>query len=239
VAGLVVLANGPWLRITSVAHAGQRYTPVAELDAILDGYRGASLLSVDSEALRDRLVSLPAVADASVEMAIPGELQVAISEKPPAIVWHTTAVQLVGAADGTIIAELPLSAELDGDLGRLPQVDDQRVSSRGLTVADVLPSVELRVALRLLDLEPDLLGSRARRVLVSIDDQFGFVITSPSPPWRAAMGFYELDPREDATAATTRLEQQMAAIRTLFATRRELGVSWLDVRNPGKVYWAP
>jgi hypothetical protein len=53
------------------------------------------------------------------------------------------------------------------------------------------------------------------------------------------MGFYELDPREDQAAADARLEQQMAAIRTLFTTRNEHAVSWLDARNPGKVYWAP
>jgi cell division septal protein FtsQ len=238
VAAAVAVVNGPWLRITAVGHSGQRYTPAAELDAILDGYRGAPLLTVDSEALRDRVTSLPAVADASVKMLLPGELRISISEKAPAFVWRTTAVQLVGAADGTILAELPLYAALD-NLAHLPKVEDERVASRGLTVGDVLPAAELRVAMRLVVLDPDLIGSRARGLTVSVDDQFGFLIASSQPAWQAAMGFYQLDPREDQASAEARLEQQLAAIRTLFATRHERAVSWLDARNPGKVYWAP
>ena len=238
-AGLIVAVNGPWLRITSVAHAGQRYTSSLELDAIVDGYRGASLLTIDSRALREQVTSLPAVADATVAVTLPGELRVDISEKAPTFIWLTTAVQLIGAADGTVMAELPLDAELDGDLGRLPTVNDERASSRGWTIGDVLNEAEVRMALRLVALEPDLIGSRARQLSVSLDDQFGFLIASSQPAWRAAMGFYELDPREDRAAADARLEKQLAAIRTLFSTRREEAVSWLDARNPGKVYWAP
>ena len=239
VVGVVTVANGPWLRITAVAHGGQRYTPVAELDEIVDGYRGAPILAVDSAALHARLTALPTVDDAKVELLLPGELRVSISEKPPAFVWRTSAVQLIGADDGTIMADLPLGAALDGDLAGLPAIDDGRLASHGLTVGDVVPPEELRVALELAELDPDLIGSRARRVRVELDEELGFLIVSEAPPWRAAMGFYELDPREDQAAADERLEEQLAAIRTLFATRSEHDVSWLDARNPGKVYWAP
>jgi hypothetical protein len=239
VAGLVTLVNGPWLRVNVVAHTGGRFTSTLVLDQIIDGYRGVPLLSVDSDALRRRLTELPAVADAQVTMQLPGELRVRIAEKQPAFIWRTTAVQLVGAADGSIITELLLSDQPDAALRRLPVVQDDRFPSRALTVGDVLPAAELRVALRLFALDPELLGSRARRLSVSLDDQYGFLLTSPQPAWRAAMGFYELDPREDRASANARLEQQLAAIRTLFATRQERAVSWLDARNPGKVYWAP
>jgi hypothetical protein len=70
-------------------------------------------------------------------------------------------------------------------------------------------------------------------------DEYGFIIASRAPVWRAALGFYGLDPREEASVADERLEAQVAAIRTLFATRPESSVTWLDARNPGKVYWAP
>jgi cell division septal protein FtsQ len=239
VGGLVALINGPWLRVTAVAHDGLRYTPDAELDAILDGQRGTPLLGVDSEALRQQLMALPAVAGVKVELLLPGELRVSIHEKRSAFVWRTSAVKLVGAADGTIIAELPLVGELEDDLAKLPHIQDERLASRGLTVGDVLPAAERRVAMRLVALDPEVIGSRARQLTLRLDDQFGFLLTSSGPPWDAALGFYELDPREDQAAADARLEEQLAAIRTLFATRREVAVSWLDARNPGKVYWAP
>jgi cell division septal protein FtsQ len=238
-AGLVGLANGPWLRVSAVTHTGERYTPSALLDEIVDGYRGASLLTVDSQALRTRLTSLPTVADASVELLLPGELRVRISEKAPAFVWRTTAVQLVGASDGTVLAELPLSTTLGAELAQVPAIDDDRRTSRELTIGDVLPAAELRVARQLVALDPEVIGSRARTLSVTMDDELGFVIVSPQPAWRAAMGFYEMDPREDQETADARLEQQLAAIRTLFATRDEGAISWLDARNPGRVYWAP
>jgi cell division septal protein FtsQ len=237
--GLSALVNGPWLRVNAMTYAGERFTSTVALDQIMEGYRGVPLLTIDSDGLRHRLAELPAVADAQVDMRLPGELRVSITEKRPAFIWRTAAVQLVGAADGSIITELLLSAEPDAGLQRLPVVEDERFASRSLTVGDVLPAAELRVALRLITLAPDVLGSRARRLTVSIDDQYGFVITTLQPAWRAAIGFYQLDPHEDRVAADARLEQQLTAIRTLFATRPERAVSWLDVRNPGKVYWAP
>ena len=239
VGGLVAAVNGPWLRITTVAHAGQRYTSTQSMDAIMAGYRGQSLLGVDAKALQTRLTSLPAIADASVAMRLPGEMAVTITEKQPAFVWHTPAVQLIGAGDGTIMAELALDSELDADLSGLPTVRDERQASRGWTVGDVLREAEVRVALRLVALDPQLIGSQTRGLAVRVDDQFGFTIASSQPTWLAAMGFYELDPREDRAAADARLERQLAAIRTLFSTRNERTVSWLDARNPGKVYWAP
>jgi cell division septal protein FtsQ len=239
VGGLVTLVNGPWLRVATVAHDGARYTPTYTLDEIMAGYRGAALLAVDSRALRQRLVGLPAVADATVDMRLPAELRVSISEKAPTFIWRTGAVQLIGAADGSLIAELPLYAAAGAELEGLPAIEDDRLASRGLTIGDVLPAAELRVALRLIGLDPELVGSRARQLSVSINDEYGFQLSSSQLAWRAAMGFYELDPREDQAAAEARLERQLAAIRTLFATRSERGVSWLDARNPGKVYWSP
>jgi hypothetical protein len=137
------------------------------------------------------------------------------------------------------MAELPIDTELDADLRGLPAVSDERQASRGWTVGDVLNEAEVRVALRLVTLEPELIGSATKGLTVSVDDEFGFTLASSQPTWLAAMGFYELDPREDRAGADARLERQLAAIRTLFSTRNERAVSWLDARNPGKVYWAP
>jgi hypothetical protein len=239
VAGLVTLINGPWLRVTAVAHSGGQYTASSALDDILDGYRGMPLLTVDSGLLQQRLVELPAVADAEVSVLLPGELRVTVTEKAPAFVWRTGAVQLIGAADGSVIAELPLSSTPSDELRALPTIEDSRMASRGLTIGDVLPAAELRTGQRLLDLDPDLIGSRARQLTVSITDEFGFQLQSTQPAWVAALGFYELDPAEQQAEAESRLEQQLAAIRTLFGSRQERAISWLDVRNTGKVYWTP
>ena len=118
-------------------------------------------------------------------------------------------------------------------------MEDERFASRLLSVGDAVPPAELRVAERLTALDPRLIGSRASALEVRVDYQMGFVLESTQPAWTAALGFYQLDPREDQAAADAKLEQQLAAIRTLFATRSERNVSTLDASNPGKVYWTP
>ncbi|HEY8179874.1 MAG TPA: FtsQ-type POTRA domain-containing protein [Candidatus Limnocylindria bacterium] len=239
IGGLVLGVYGPWMRVTALGHTGDAYTPAGRVQEILDDYRGAPILAVDRAALRDRLAALPTVADAQVDLRLPGELQVAITEKVPAFMWRTQRAALVGAGDGTIIAELPLTKVLPDGLRRLPSVDDNRFASRLLSAGGAVPEAELRVARRLTALDPRLIGSRASAFKVKVDYGKGFVLESTQPAWTAALGFYQLDPREDQAAADTRLEQQLAAIRTLFASRPERNVSWLDASNPGKVYWSP
>jgi cell division septal protein FtsQ len=239
VAGLVAGVYGPWMRVTALAHSGDAYTPAASVQEILDDYRGVPILAIDRARLRDRLAALPTVADARIELRLPGELQVAITEKAPAFLWNTGRAVLVGARDGTIVAELGRSETLPDGLRRLPSVEDERFTSRLLSVGDAVPAPELQVAKRLSALAPRLIGSRARALVVQVDYQLGFVLESAQPAWTAALGFYQLDPREDQAAADARLERQLAAIRTLFASRPERNVSWLDARNPGKVYWTP
>ena len=239
IAGLVAAVYGPWMRVTALGHTGDAYTPSGTVQAILDEYRGLPILAVDRAGLRDRLAALPTVADADIQLRLPGELQVAITEKAPAFVWRTQRAVLIGARDGTIIAELAVNEVLSDQLRRLPRVEDERFLSRLLSVGEAVAPAELRVAKRLATLDPRLIGSRSATLAVKVDDELGFVLVSSQPAWDAALGFYQLDPREDQAAADARLEQQLAAIRTLFAARAERNVSWLDARNPGKVYWTP
>ena len=239
VGGLVAGIYGPWMRVTALGHTGDAYTPAGRVQEILDDYRGVPILAVDRAGLRDRLAALPTVADARIDLRLPGELQIAITEKAPAFLWRTTRAVLVLAPDGTIITELGPTAALPDGLRQLPSVDDGRFASRLLAVGEVVPPSELRVAQRLTSIAPRLIGSRSSALQVRLDYELGFVLESSQPAWTAALGFYQLDPREDQAAADARLEQQLAAIRTLFAARSERSVSTLDARNPGKVYWTP
>ena len=118
-------------------------------------------------------------------------------------------------------------------------MDDERFVSRLLSAGDAVPPAELRVAKRLAALDPRLIGSTGLRHRVRVDYQMGFVLDSTQPAWTAAMGFYQLDPREDQAAADARLEQQLAAIRTLFATRPERNVSLAGCPQPGEGILAP
>ena len=237
VGAFLALLSGPWLRVTEVTWAGGHFTANRDLERLLDRQEGTSLLMLDTGALRERVEGLPAVASASVTARLPGQLEVAIVERAVAFVWETTSGRLLGADDGTLVAALSTDEALPSDLAPLPRIVDGRSTSRLMTPGDRIPDTVLRTALHLAELDPAALGSAAEEISVRIDDEFGFGLVSATPGWEMTFGVYGLDPHETAAAAATRLERQVTAVRTLFASRPEASISWVDARNPGKVYF--
>ncbi|HYI65735.1 MAG TPA: FtsQ-type POTRA domain-containing protein [Candidatus Limnocylindrales bacterium] len=236
-AGLVALLGGPWLQVTQVTWAGEQFTAARDLERVLDGQRGTSLLAVDTGSLRSRIERLPAVSEATVTASLPGRLEVTIVEHEAAFVWETSSARLLGAADGTLFAALPADAPLSDATAALPLVADQRAMSRLITAGDRIPESILRTALRLAGIDPAALGSSADELSVRLDDEFGFGLVAAQPGWEMAFGVYGTDPNETAGDAAARLERQVTAVRTLFTTRAEAGIGWVDARNPGKVYF--
>ena len=238
-AGLVALLTGPWLRVTEVTWAGEQFTPTRDLERLLARQEGTNVLALDTGALREGLARLPAVAEASVTASLPGRVDVAIVEREAAFVWETASARLLGAADGTLFAALRRDDALPPGVELLPRVDDRRGAARLMRVGDRIPEAQLRTALRLADLDPAALGSRATDLAVRLDDEFGFGLVSSEPQleWEMALGAYGMDPAETAAEAATRLERQITAVRTLFASRAEKEIGWVDARNPGKVYF--
>ncbi|HLY36121.1 MAG TPA: FtsQ-type POTRA domain-containing protein [Candidatus Limnocylindria bacterium] len=236
--GLVMLVNGPWLRISSVTWAGSRYVSASDLSPILDPFKGTSLLLVDESSLASRLAELPGVASASVEPRFPDGLAVQLSERTPAMLWQTSRARLIVDAGGTVFGELPLSVAVPRELAGLPAVDDRRVASRTLGTGDRIPDAERAAALQLGTIDPRLAGSSATSLRVAIDDRCGYLIGPGSGGWSAALGFHGDGVSGSLDDAPT-IDAQMAALRTLFAARPERTVGWVDLRNPGKVYWRP
>jgi cell division septal protein FtsQ len=234
---LVALLNGPWLVVSRVAWAGERITPAGELEEAMAAQRGKSLLAVDTRAVRERLERIPSVAQAAVSASLTGEVTASIVEREAAFVWQTRTARFLGAADGTIFAGARGETDLDAGLETLPHISDERFAARLITVGDVIPDALLRIAMRVADLDPAALGSDADHLAIRLDDEYGFRLVSEEHAWEVALGVYGLDPAETAAAADARLERQVTAVRTLFASHPETEIGWVDVRNPGKVYF--
>jgi len=239
VGGLLALINGPWLRVANVAWAGQRYTPSTQLQQLLAPLDGSALLTVDASAVVADLQGLPAVAHASVEAVLPDTVRVRIVEKVAAFVWQTSAVRLIGVADGTLIGQVALTADLPSDMAALPLVDDRRVESRNIIVGDRIDSATLAAALQLAGVEPAALGSAATEVGVRLTDDDGFLLVSAQPAWQADFGFYPDADTGQSVSLGERVDAQVAAVRTLFSFEGEAKVQWVDVRDPRRVYWRP
>lgn len=239
VAGLVALINGPWLRVARVAWAGERYTPANQLQRVLSSLHGTALLTVDATDVAARLQRLPAVSAATVETVLPDTVKVTIEEKVAAFVWQTIAVRLVGVADGTLIAQEALDAEMRADLTALPLIDDRRAGSHDLIVGDRIDAATLAAALHLSEVEPAALGSTATDLEVRLTDDDGFLLVSQAPDWQADFGFYPGQDSGQSGTLAERVEAQVAAVRTLFQYEAEQGIKWVDVRDPRRVYWHP
>lgn len=236
-ASLIALLNGPWLRVHDVAWAGERWTDDVELQRVLDDTRGESVLAVDTSALTARLERIPSVAEADVAASLTGTVAASVVEREAAFVWATGSARFLGAADGTIFAALPLDEPIPDDLAALPSITDGRFVARLVSVGDVLATEVLATALQLSELDPAALGSATTGVAIEVDDEYGFRLVSAEPAWEIALGVYGLDPNETRAEAAARLERQVTAVRTLFASHPEVGIRWVDVRNPGKVYF--
>ena len=237
--GLLVLINGPWLRVHQIAWAGERFTGELALQRATSELKGHALLTLNVAALTSKLERLPAVASARVEAVLPGAVRIHIVEKTPVFVWQTPFVRLLGVADGTLIGQVAVDAPLPADLAGLPLVVDERTASRDLIVGDRIDGPTLAAALQLSKVPPAALGSASSHLDLRITDDDGFLLVSNRPAWQADFGFYTTN---DAGAAGTLDEQvaaQVAAVRTLFSLQPEKGVRWVDARNPGRVYWRP
>ncbi len=239
VGGLLALINGPWLRVAHVAFAGARYTPANQLQRALGSLDGSALLIVNAADAAHKLERLPAVLSASVEATLPDAVKVTIVEKVPAFVWQTSAVRLVGVTDGTLIGQVALRAKLSADLAALPLIDDRRVASGDIIVGDRIDAPTLAAALRLSTVVPTALGSGSLALEVRLTDDDGFLLVSTGPVWQADFGFYPAQDEGEQGTLDAQVNAQVAAVRTLFSAQPEGGVSWVDARDPGRVYWRP
>jgi POTRA domain, FtsQ-type len=237
VAGLVALLNGPWLRVHAIEWSGGTYTPDHDVASVLEGAQGRSALAVDTAALREQLAEVPSVAEAQVTTSLAGTVSATVTEKEVAVVWDTGRARFLVAADGIVFAALPPEGEPGPGLVGLPRIADERGTARRMAVGDDVGDGLLASVIRVVAIDPALLGSSADELAVRLDDEFGFRLVAADRGWEAALGVYGTDPRETDAEAAARLERQVTAVRTLFSNRPEADIGWVDVRNPGKVYF--
>ncbi len=167
--------------------------------------------------LASSLRSLPTVVDADVRVALPDRLVVELRERQAILAWQAGARRFLVDVEGLLFAEAP------DQLPRgLPLIVDRRSASSDPQVGDRLDPVELNVVRRLGAVTPKLLGSRARRLDISLADE-GFALEARPNLWRALFGHYtrELRPPE-------LIDEQVQCLRALVAGReRALATVWL------------
>lgn len=104
------------LRLDRLLVEGRGHTAAADILAAIDVERGAPILSIDLDTVRDALEALPWIAQATVERRLPDTIHVSLNEREPFALWqHDGHYALVDRAGRTI-------AEVDGQYGALPLI---------------------------------------------------------------------------------------------------------------------
>lgn len=116
-ADLVLTADA--LLVQEITITGNVHLSRGEVLALLDGLQRASLVTVQLDVWRQKLLRSPWVADAALRRRLPGGVQVVIAERQPMALGRIGTTLYLIDADGTLIDEFgPRHAGLD-----LPIVD--------------------------------------------------------------------------------------------------------------------
>ena len=155
-AGFVVSAEA--LRVTRITVSGNTRLSRGEVLSLLDGLRGANMVTVELEDWRQRLMASPWVANAAMRRVLPGRVDVFIAEREPMGIGRIGQSLYLVDERGDVIDEFgPNYAELDlpiidglaaggGETGLL--IDESRASLAGrlLTSLGAKPELARRVS---------------------------------------------------------------------------------------------
>jgi cell division protein FtsQ len=143
-AGRDIAANALGFRIAAIALTGEKEVSREEVLTTAGVTGRASLLFLDADAARTRLLANPWIADAAVLKLYPNRLQITITERHAFALWQKDGRLSVIAADGTVLEPFVENRYLG-----LPLVvgrDAERRAKEFLAVVDRYP--DIRSALR-------------------------------------------------------------------------------------------
>ena len=135
------------LTVSHITVSGNDRMSRGEVLAALAGVRGTSMVTVDLEAWRQKLLDSPWVADAEIRRVLPGTLAVVIEERAPMAIGRINGRLYLIDPEGAIIDEFgPNYSDLDlpivDGLAAPPRsggaiVDDTRAQLAGRLLADL------------------------------------------------------------------------------------------------------
>lgn len=92
-------------RLTSLQIVGASETASADIAAAAGLEKGAPILGIDLEGLRQRISRVGWVEDARVSRQLPGTIVISVDAREPAAVWQAGGIARVIDADGKVIRE--------------------------------------------------------------------------------------------------------------------------------------
>jgi cell division protein FtsQ len=146
-----VAANGAGFRIAAISLTGPKEVSREEVLTVAGVTGRASLLFLDADAARTRLLANPWIADAAVLKLYPDRLQITITERQAFALWQKDGRVGVIASDGTVLEPV-----VEDRYVRLPLVvgrGAERQAKDFLTILDRYPDIrsQLRASIMVAD----------------------------------------------------------------------------------------
>lgn len=101
--GFLFMTGDAGLSVQEVLVTGRAETPAADMMAAIDVQRGAPILAIEPEAVRQRLKRLAWVKEATVERRLPGTVAISITERVPMALWQRNGKLVLVDREGAVI----------------------------------------------------------------------------------------------------------------------------------------
>jgi hypothetical protein len=218
-AAIVAVSIGPFWRIRDVAIDGAHHVAI---DAVVaaSGLLETQAFTASTSRARDRLVRLPAVRDARVEILIPGRARVVLSERVALARWVSSAggTEWFVDADGVLFSSLDPRGAPD-----LRVTDEQKPRQAGDRLDPALVDAATKLArLGPQDLRPDATSPR----VVLAAGATGLVL-------RVATGW------EIRFGGAERIDDKIANARRFLRDNPQRKLDYVDVRSPDQIVFSP
>jgi hypothetical protein len=215
-AAIVAASIGPFWRIRDVAIEGAHHVAVDSVVAAT-GLVGAQAFTASAARARDRLVHLPAVRDALVEIRIPDRARIVLSERVAIARWISGSEWFVDA-EGVLFSSLDPRAAPD-----IRVTDEQKPRQAG----DRLDPALVDAATKLARLGPQDLRADATSPRVVLTAGATGLVLRVASGWEIRFGGAE------------RIDDKIALARRFLRDNPLRKLDYVDVRSPDQIVFSP
>jgi hypothetical protein len=215
-AAIVAASIGPFWRIRDVAIEGAHHVAVDSVVAAT-GLVGAQAFTASAARARDRLVHLPGVRDALVEIRIPDRARIVLSERVAIARWISGSEWFVDA-EGVLFSSLDPRGAPD-----IRVTDEQKPRQAG----DRLDPALVDAATKLARLGPQDLRADATSPRVVLTAGATGLVLRVASGWEIRFGGAE------------RIDDKIALARRFLRDNPLRKLDYVDVRSPDQIVFSP
>jgi cell division septal protein FtsQ len=216
---IVAAAIGPFWRIRDVAIEGTHHVAVDSVVAA-SGLLDVQAFTASSARARERILRLPAVRDARVEIRIPDRVRIQLTERVATLRWVSTAA----GTEWLVDPEGVLFSSIDPRAGPDVRITDEQKARQA---GDRLDPALVDAATKLARLGPQELRADATSPRVVLTAGANGLVLRVGAGWEIRFGGAE------------RIDEKIANARRFLRDNQQRKLDYVDVRSPDQIVFSP